>query len=76
MTYREFLESKMVIAPGEVVFDPFGGLMTVPVEAVRLGREGIGTELNADYFRDGLGYLREADAERDVPTLFDLLEAK
>ena len=63
-------------APGEVVFDPFGGLMTVPVEAVRLGREGIGTELNADYFRDGLGYLREADAERDVPTLFDLLEAK
>lgn len=63
-------------APGETVFDPFGGLMTVPVEAVRLGREGIGTELNADYFRDGLGYLREADAERDVPTLFDLLEAK
>lgn len=63
-------------AQGETVFDPFGGLMTVPVEAVRLGREGIGTELNADYFRDGLGYLREADAERDVPTLFDLLEAK
>ena len=63
-------------APGETVFDPFGGLMTVPVEAVRLGREGIGTELNADYFRDGLGYMREADAERDVPTLFDLLEAK
>ena len=63
-------------APGETIFDPFGGLMTVPVEAVRLGREGIGTELNADYFRDGLGYLREADAERDVPTLFDLLEAK
>lgn len=60
-------------ARGETVFDPFGGLMTVPVEAVRLGREGIGTELNADYFRDGLGYLREADAERDVPTLFDLL---
>lgn len=60
-------------APGETVFDPFGGLMTVPVEAVRLGREGLGTELNADYFRDGLGYLREADAERDVPTLFDLL---
>lgn len=38
-------------APGETVFDPFGGLMTVPVEAVRLGREGIGTELNADYCR-------------------------
>ena len=60
--------------PGETVYDPFGGLMTVPVEAVRLGREGIGTELNPDYFRDGVGYLQEVDAQRDVPTLFDLME--
>lgn len=59
---------------GETVYDPFGGLMTVPVEAVKLGRDGIGTELNADYFRDGVGYLEEADAGRDMPTLFDLLE--
>ncbi len=58
---------------GDVVFDPFGGLMTVPVRAVALGREGIGCELNEDYFRDGVGYLKEADAERDVPTLFDFL---
>ncbi|MBQ7844782.1 MAG: DNA methylase N-4 [Clostridia bacterium] len=60
--------------PGETVFDPFGGLMTVPVEAVRLGRDGIGTELNPDYFRDGVGYLQEVDAQRDVPTLFDLID--
>lgn len=59
---------------GETVYDPFGGLMTVPVEAVKLGRDGIGTELNADYFRDGVGYLEEADSGRDMPTLFDLLE--
>lgn len=57
--------------PGEIVFDPFGGLMTVPYMAVKMGRDGCANELNADYFRDGLGYLREADAERDVPTLFD-----
>ena len=62
--------------PGETVYDPFGGLMTVPVEAVRLGRDGIGTELNPDYFRDGVGYLQEVDAQRDVPTLFDLVEAQ
>lgn len=62
--------------PGETVYDPFGGLMTVPVEAVRLGREGIGTELNPDYFRDGVGYLQEADGQRDVPTLFDLMNEK
>lgn len=60
--------------PGETVYDPFGGLMTVPVEAVRLGREGLGTELNPDYFRDGVGYLQEVDAQRDVPTLFDLMD--
>ena len=62
--------------PGEIVFDPFGGIMTVPYMAVKMGRDGWANELNADYFRDGLGYLREADAERDVPTLFDLLEEK
>ena len=60
--------------PGEVVYDPFGGIMTVPYVAVKMGREGMATELNPDYFRDGLGYLRQADAERDVPTLFDFLE--
>ncbi|MBQ6321693.1 MAG: DNA methylase N-4, partial [Lachnospiraceae bacterium] len=59
--------------PGETVYDPFGGIMTVPYMAVKMGREGMATELNPDYFRDGLGYLREADAERDVPTLFDFL---
>lgn len=60
--------------PGEVVFDPFGGIMTVPYMAVKMGRDGWANELNPDYFRDGLGYLQEADAERDVPTLFDYLE--
>lgn len=60
---------------GEVVFDPFGGIMTVPYMAVKMGREGWANELNEDYFRDGLGYLKEADAERDVPTLLDLLNA-
>jgi hypothetical protein len=59
--------------PGDVVYDPFGGLMTVPVRAVALGRYGIGCELNPDYFRDGVGYLKEADAERGMPTLFDFL---
>lgn len=59
--------------PGEVVFDPFGGLMTVPYMAVKMGRYGIGCELSPDYFRDGVGYLQEADAQREMPTLFDLL---
>jgi DNA modification methylase len=60
--------------PGEVVFDPFGGLMTVPYCAVRMGRKGYGVELNTDYFRDGVGYLKAAAAEVDMPTLFDFVE--
>lgn len=59
--------------PGDKVLDPFGGLMTVPEVAVKMGRYGIGIELNTDYFRDGLGYLKAADMEVDVPTLFDLI---
>lgn len=57
--------------PGEIVLDPFGGLMTVPVLAVKMKRKGIGIELNPDYFRDGLGYLKAAEQEIDMPTLFD-----
>lgn len=57
--------------PGEVIFDPFGGLMTVPMVAIKMGRYGYGIELNADYFRDGIGYCQAAEFEIDVPTLFD-----
>lgn len=59
--------------PGEVVFDPFGGLMTVPMTAVKMNRRGYGIELNPDYFRDGVGYLQAAENEIDEPTLFDFM---
>ncbi|BEV44717.1 DNA methyltransferase [Afipia carboxidovorans] len=59
--------------PGETVFDPFGGLMTVPYRAIALKRRGIGVELSPSYFRDGVTYCQEAEREADVPTLFDLL---
>ena len=59
---------------GELVYDPFGGLMTVPVTAVKMGRLGYGVELNPDYFQDGVGYLQEAEAEASTPTLFDFME--
>lgn len=58
---------------GDVVLDPFGGLMTVPMMAVKMGRYGIGIELNPDYFRDGLGYLKQEELIRDEPTLFDFV---
>lgn len=56
---------------GDTVYDPFGGLMTVPMTAVKMHRRGYGCELNPDYFRDGVGYLQAAEDEIDMPTLFD-----
>lgn len=58
----------------ETVFDPFGGIQTVPYCAVRMGRRGLSTELNYDYWKDGLNYLQEAELEVSAPTLFDLME--
>lgn len=60
--------------PEEKVFDPFVGIGTVPMMAVKLGRYGIGCELSADYFRDAVYYCEKAEAERSAPTLFDLSE--
>lgn len=59
---------------GDVVFDPFGGLMTVPYRAMLMGRFGIATELNPVSYRDGLFYLRKAESELEMPTLFSLEE--
>jgi DNA modification methylase len=59
---------------GDVVFDPFGGIQTVPYCAIKMGRKGLSTELNYDYWRDGLTYLREAEQEMTSPTLFDFMD--
>lgn len=59
---------------GDTVYDPFGGLMTVPMTAVKMHRNGKGCELNQDYFRDGVGYLQTAENEVDEPTLFDFMK--
>lgn len=62
--------------PGDVVFDPFGGLMTVPMRAVKFGRIGWGVELNHRYFLDGVKYVEAAACAVDTPTLFDALRAE
>lgn len=61
--------------PGEMVFDPFGGLMTVPYRALKLGRKGAAVELNPGYFMDGCHYVEAAAREMSMPSLFDLMEA-
>jgi DNA modification methylase len=58
--------------PGDVVFDPFAGLMTVPYCALKLGRLGWGVELNTRYWHDGVRYCQETEKQQAIPTLFDL----
>lgn len=58
--------------PGELIYDPFAGLGTVPYCALQLGRQGLGTELNPTYFDDAVFYLRQAEHAARIPTLFDL----
>lgn len=65
---------RLYSAKGDLVFDPFAGLFTVPVRAVRLGRRGAGSELHEPYWRDGVRYLREAEAEVSTPSLFDFMD--
>jgi hypothetical protein len=60
--------------PGETVFDPFGGLMTVPYRAIRKGRKAVATELNPGYFLDGAKYVEAAVRDMAMPTLFDLMD--
>jgi len=60
--------------PGDVVLDPFGGIMSVPYRAVLKGRKGYGIELSPRYFADGVLYLKEAENSIGTPDLFDTLE--
>ena len=64
--------------PGDLVLDPFGGLGTVALEANKAGRRGYTIELNQDYFRDAVGYLKEYEQSQreDSLSLFDLLGEK
>jgi hypothetical protein len=57
--------------PGELVYDPFCGLGTVPYRAILKGRRGQGSELNTAYFFDSLTYLKAAEREFTMPSLFD-----
>ncbi len=58
---------------GDLVFDPFSGLGTVPLRALALDRRGAGVELNGGYFLDAVAYLQAEERKQGMPTLFDAL---
>ena len=56
----------------ETVFDPFGGVMSVPYSAVKLNRNGIGCEIKESYFKTGLNFIQNLERSLNQPTLFEL----
>lgn len=59
--------------PGETVYDPFMGLGTVALRALKKGRKGYGSELNPGYWADSVKYLEAEERAQEMPTLFDML---
>jgi hypothetical protein len=57
--------------PGDVVYDPFGGIGSVPYCAVEMGRKGLMTELKESYFKQAVANLRDLDAKSSIRGLFD-----
>ncbi|PPG29662.1 DNA methyltransferase [Pseudoclavibacter sp. RFBB5] len=60
--------------PGELIYDPFMGLGTVAVRAMKLGRRGRGSELNPGYWADSVKYCEAEERKHEMPSLFDLTE--
>lgn len=59
---------------GELVYDPFAGLGTVPYRALKLRRRGLGCELSHPYWLDSITYCESAAREMSMPDLFATLE--
>lgn len=55
---------------GEVVCDPFGGIMSTPYQAVKMGRKAFACELNPSYFEDGKRHMKTIEAKAAQVTLF------
>lgn len=57
--------------PGDVIFDPFGGIASTGYKALEMKRKFVGVELKPEYFQLGLRYLQEAQTEANRVSLFD-----
>jgi hypothetical protein len=60
--------------PGDIVLDYFAGIGSVPHQALKMGRRGVGIELKRSYFLVAARYLDDLEMQLSQPTFFDLLE--
>lgn len=58
----------------DLIYDPFAGIGTVPLRALKLGRRGVGSELNPESFLDSVKYLESEERNSKNVGLFDFLE--
>lgn len=58
---------------GDWIYDPFNGIGSTTMTAVKMGRYGVGSELNDGYWKDSIGYCEDAENEIESPTLFDFI---
>jgi DNA modification methylase len=55
---------------GDIVLDPFGGICSVPYQAVMMDRFGVSVELNTDYYKDGLKHMKRAELKNAQISMF------
>jgi hypothetical protein len=61
---------KLYSNPGDLVYDPFGGIGSVPYVAVQLGRKGVASELKASYFKSMVENVSRAEIASQQGDLF------
>lgn len=66
------MDTGQALTPGDLVYDPFMGIGTVALQAIKAGRRARGSELNTSYWLDSVKYLEAHDREHEMPSLFDL----
>lgn len=59
---------------GETVLSPFAGIGSEGVGAIRRGRKFVGIELKPSYWRTACANLTRAEADANLPMLFDLAD--
>lgn len=64
---------EMYTNPGDTVLSPFGGIMSEPYQAVKMGRKAIAIELKESYFKAGVENMRSLDVEKAQMNIFDYL---
>jgi hypothetical protein len=57
--------------PGDVVFDPFGGIGSTGVVALENSRKAVICELKRSYYEQAVANLKRAASEKTQPTLFE-----